>query len=82
VTALVAVGLVGLAAVLRAPSEPPPANLAVPLAATEPVAFDPSPWDRVCACYVDDRGRVDYPGLLRTPRDLQDFLQQVTTVPG
>jgi len=53
VGALVTVGVVSLTRVFRSPTAAPPEYLTVPRASTGAVAFDPSPYDRVCHRFVD-----------------------------
>ncbi len=79
--AVMMVAAVGaLVYVAQAPTQQLPDSLAIPYAATEAVAFDIGPFNRVCPQYVDEIGLVNYSALQADPHDLQVFLDQLAKV--
>ena len=80
VAVLIVAGVAGLIHVLGAPTAAPPEHLVAPRASTEVVAYDVTPYERVCKAYVDEYGMVDYAGLEDDPGDLQAYLDQLVAV--
>ncbi|MGD8240317.1 MAG: hypothetical protein PVH68_17310, partial [Armatimonadota bacterium] len=72
---MIAVGVIALVYVARAPTAETPEHLVVPHASTEFVLFDIRPLDRVARAAVDEFGLVDYEALGKDHADLDAFLK-------